>query len=223
MSRTAKILVYTSAPGHDSRTDFSDHPLPAGGREYITDFASFSGKAFDKKFDLIVFRALSGMMDISRACLILANSVNQRTPLLITDNESDTGSVIDREKEPALRRTDGILRLKRKAERLDNHDLVETIITTAATLGHEINNPLMSISANTEMLLAKFDYLPKDVVYKLKSISNAADRIQDVLHKLTDLERLKYRRTPSGRMIDIEDENKSGDSRLPQNALSWDE
>ncbi len=205
MNRIAKILVYTIPENRDIPGVISEFIQSGKNYDIETDFGSFTKRVNGIAYDLIMLLSLPEMMDIVRSSTVISNSVNQRTPLLITDDGKDMSSAVPRDESSGPDRKGGILRLKRKAERLDDPDLVDTIITTAATLGHEINNPLMSISANTEILLSRVDSLPGDVVRKLRSISGAAERIQEVLHNLTDLERLKYRRTPSGRMIDFED------------------
>jgi len=72
---------------------------------------------------------------------------------------------------------------------------------TAATLSHEINNPLMAITANAEMLLSGPKELDADTHDKVRVIASEARRIQDVTRQLTDLQCLQYRETPTGTMI----------------------
>ena len=79
----------------------------------------------------------------------------------------------------------------------------DIIRATAATLGHEINNPLMTIYANAEMVLKENPVLSADTVDKIKRISDEVDRIKKTTDVLIDLERVLLKETPAGNMIDI--------------------
>jgi len=85
-------------------------------------------------------------------------------------------------------------------KRLSPQDI---LVQTVATLSHEINNPLMAITASTEILLNGNDKLPIDILEKVKQIKLAADRIQSVMEKLGEIETIHYRKTAAGRMINL--------------------
>jgi len=223
MGRGNQILIYTTHDSQAIRDEELRSILTESGFEMVTDSRSAIGKISESRYGLIIFSEISNMFEITRLCSHISNSVNQRTPLIITESINGLFNTSFAEENPGLTNKSGILQFKRKAEKLEDPDLIETIITTAATLGHEINNPLMSISANIEILLARFDYLPDEVIDKLNTVSNAALRIQEVLINLTELEMLKYRQTPSGRMIDFERGDSDRKSRLRKGVLTWNE
>ncbi|MEW5923393.1 MAG: histidine kinase dimerization/phospho-acceptor domain-containing protein [Candidatus Zixiibacteriota bacterium] len=104
--------------------------------------------------------------------------------------------------EPFIRKL--ILRRNQAESIVDYRDKLNLGSETAATLSHEINNPLMAISANAEMLLRKRAELSPDMVEKAEAIAHAAERIRKVTHRLTDLDSLRFRETAAGRMIDFE-------------------
>jgi signal transduction histidine kinase len=78
------------------------------------------------------------------------------------------------------------------------------IARTAATLSHEINNPLMAITGLVEILLKERQKLPGDMVEKIEQIGSAAERIRKVTEILMEADTFHYRETPSGRIIDLE-------------------
>ncbi|MBN2227747.1 MAG: hypothetical protein JW763_10335 [candidate division Zixibacteria bacterium] len=90
---------------------------------------------------------------------------------------------------------------------------------TAATLSHEINNPLMTIAANAEMLLGEKKNLDTDIRDKISIIASEARRIQDVTRQLTDLQSLQYRETATGKMI-VLPETASRGNRIRQALLT---
>lgn len=82
---------------------------------------------------------------------------------------------------------------------------IQVVNETAATLCHEINNPLMTITANIEVLLNGSNPLPDDVRKKVRLIGRAAYRIKAATEKLTRLDSLSYKNTIAGRMINLRD------------------
>jgi hypothetical protein len=88
------------------------------------------------------------------------------------------------------------------------------VAETAATLNHEINNSLMAITANVEILLRENKRLPGDFAEKVRLIGTAANWIKNSVERLTCLDTLRYRETPAGRMISIEDSLEPGSAKL---------
>jgi len=85
---------------------------------------------------------------------------------------------------------------------IESHNL-RLVTETAATLCHEINNPLLTITANIEMLLSKSNKLPEEVKKKVELIGHAADRIKEATEKLIDIDSLNYKDTIAGRIIQL--------------------
>ncbi|MEZ4455778.1 MAG: histidine kinase dimerization/phospho-acceptor domain-containing protein [Gemmatimonadales bacterium] len=63
---------------------------------------------------------------------------------------------------------------------------VAAIGEMTVTLHHEINNPLMSATAETELLRGRTD-LPEDAAAGLESIQQSLIRIRDIIRKAADL------------------------------------
>lgn len=61
---------------------------------------------------------------------------------------------------------------------------VASILETAVTINHEINNPLTAILGNTQLLLLDKDRLSKDILAKITTIEKSALRIRQVTQKL---------------------------------------
>jgi K+-sensing histidine kinase KdpD len=91
-----------------------------------------------------------------------------------------------------------------KKERLD------AIIQTAATVSHEINNPLTAILGNIQLLLLKNENLNEELVKKLKIIEESSLRIKEVTQKLMNITQDKITDYVNGvKMIDINEDNSS--------------
>jgi signal transduction histidine kinase len=85
---------------------------------------------------------------------------------------------------------------------VDNNNIISQ---TAATLAHEINNPLMTISANAEVLLRDYGYLHEDITGKIRQIIRSVDRIKNVTIRLSNLQSVRIKDTVAGKMIDLGD------------------
>lgn len=97
-----------------------------------------------------------------------------------------------------------ILRMRQPQRPRGDQSASIIVAQTAATLSHEINNPLMAITGLVEILQKERQKLPGDVVEKIEQIGSAAERIRKVTEKLIEADTLHYRETPSGRIIDLD-------------------
>jgi len=83
-----------------------------------------------------------------------------------------------------------------------------TIMETAATVSHEINNPLTAVLGNVQLMLLKREGLSEDAIKKLKVIEESALRIKDVTQKLMNITRDKVTDYTEGvKMIDLTEED----------------
>ncbi len=90
---------------------------------------------------------------------------------------------------------------KVKKERLN------AIIETAATVNHEINNPLTAVLGNVQLLLMRGSDLDEETIRKLKVVEESAIRIKEVTQKLMKISNDNVTEYTSGsKMIDLSDE-----------------
>ncbi len=90
---------------------------------------------------------------------------------------------------------------KMKKERLN------AIIETAATVNHEINNPLTAVLGNVQLLLMRSSNLDEETIRKLKVVEESAIRIKEVTQKLMKISNDNVTEYTSGsKMIDLSDE-----------------
>lgn len=90
---------------------------------------------------------------------------------------------------------------KMKKERLN------AIIETAATVNHEINNPLTAVLGNVQLLLMRGSVLDDETIRKLKVVEESAMRIKEVTQKLMNISNDKVTEYTSGsKMIDLSDD-----------------
>lgn len=116
---------------------------------------------------------------LSYACLFflvyfissfLANTLRMQNKRLKTLNEQ------------LVEKTNQILRSQEKIIEMEKRD---TIHQAAMTMQHEINNPLTIASLNAEMLLKE---TPNINHQRIQTISEAIDRIKNILDKMRDLQ-----------------------------------
>ncbi|MFC1538606.1 histidine kinase dimerization/phospho-acceptor domain-containing protein [Candidatus Latescibacterota bacterium] len=91
------------------------------------------------------------------------------------------------EKNSALALIDNKIMYQEK--QLDEMEKYKTLIKFAASINHEINNPLTSIIGNIELLLMKYTDMDKQMEKKLKVVLNESRRIADILNKLRDIKK----------------------------------
>jgi len=95
-------------------------------------------------------------------------------------------------------------------EKTIKQERLKAIRETAATVNHEINNPLTAVLGNVQLLLMRGDDLGPDFARKLKIVEESALRIKDVTQKLMNLtsdDITEY--MPGSQMIDISDSDKT--------------
>ncbi|HID07750.1 MAG TPA: diguanylate cyclase [Armatimonadetes bacterium] len=110
-----------------------------------------------------------------------------------------------KELERLLKRTQELEKERIKAARL------ASIIQTAVTLNHEINNPLMAIIGMAEVIKDMVPSDDKEIHEKLDAITKYGERIAEVLKKLTNLVDAEVREYGNSlTMIDLE-RSKSND------------
>lgn len=82
----------------------------------------------------------------------------------------------------------------------------KAVLETAATINHEINNPLMAVMGNVELLLRKKEgELAPDAREKLEKIHDAANRIRQVTQDLMRISAARSTPYPGGSsMIDLD-------------------
>jgi DNA-binding response OmpR family regulator len=122
----------------------------------------------------------------------------------------DYGSTIPRVIKQACQKQQLILRNRRLETIARETEKLEMITTTASTLNHEVNNPLMAILGNIELLLDDPTVSDETIIKKLKIIETAARRIQDITHQIEHLMTPTVRQTPVGPMLKLRDWNRHG-------------
>lgn len=99
-------------------------------------------------------------------------------------------------------------------DKLIQQEKLKSILDTAVTVNHEVNNPLTAILGNVQLLLMNDEGMEADLKKKLKTIEESALKIRDVtqrLMKLTSPRTVEYNN--GTKMVDIygEDEEKNDD------------
>jgi len=81
---------------------------------------------------------------------------------------------------------------------------LSSVMSTAVTLNHEINNTLMALLGNAQLLLMQ-KKLDPEVVEKLKIIEQSASKIQELTALLSDIEEPVFKEYAGGiKMLDLE-------------------
>jgi len=112
-------------------------------------------------------------------------------------------STVPRVIEQACRKQSLIIKNRRLEARSREMEKLEAITTTASTLNHEVNNPLMSILGNIELLLEDPRLTDEEIISKLKVIMSSARRIKDITHKMTNLIEPTIRQTAAGPILHL--------------------
>jgi len=148
---------------------------------------------------------------------LIHQSIKKRIPIVISNLQTEICDEIIKNNDDgkSSRKSLTLYRKWPEPEPTEKKNL-QLITETTATLCHEINNPLMTISANIEVLLDKNTHLSDDVIRKIRLIDHAAERIKDATDKLIQLDSIYYKETIAGRMINLDNSNKSRKVKLSE-------
>jgi len=85
---------------------------------------------------------------------------------------------------------------------------INAILETAATLNHEINNPLTAVLGNIQLLLMRRDDLDEELLKKLQVVEESALRIRTVMRKMMNISKDTVADYANGlKMIDLSDDD----------------
>jgi FixJ family two-component response regulator len=115
----------------------------------------------------------------------------------------DYGTTIPRVIKQAYQKQTLVLKSRRLEEKARDAEKLETITTTASTLNHEINNPLMSILGNVELLLDDPTIVDINVIDKLKMIDESGQRILKITDRMSNLITTSVTQTAVGPMLKL--------------------
>jgi len=115
----------------------------------------------------------------------------------------DYGSTIPRVIKQACQKQQLILKNRRLESKARDAEKLEVITAMAATLNHEINNPLMAILGLTELLLDNPRIIEAGVDEKLRMIETSARRIQDITYRMANLITPATHQTAAGPMLKL--------------------
>lgn len=96
--------------------------------------------------------------------------------------------------------------IERQQERIIEMERTQVLAQIAASLNHEINNPLTTVIGNIELLLMKKAGMDDIVEQKLKVIKKESERIRDIVEKFRDIKKVvtkDYLKKYGEKMIDI--------------------
>ncbi len=98
----------------------------------------------------------------------------------------------------------------REVDKTVRQERLKAIKETAATVNHEINNPLTAVLGNIQLLLMRSDELDESLLRKLKIVEESALRIRDVTRKLMNITSdsvTEY--IPGSKMLDLSEDEKT--------------
>ena len=166
----------------------------------------------EHRFDLLIFDvdespSQAELLDIVR------HASRSGLPVIVTHLQTEIPPHLLKTAE-----TDGwlhrklVLQKKRPEMTSEYKERLDIVSRTAATLSHEINNPLLAITANVEMLLKNGTALDDDMLGKIRVIEMAADRIRKVTERLIDIDSISFRNTAAGKMICFSDSHREANT-----------
>jgi GAF domain-containing protein len=80
--------------------------------------------------------------------------------------------------------------IQRKQEQIVEMEKMQAIAQIAASLNHEINNPLTTVIGNIELLLLKRDEIDEKVEQKLRVILRESERIRDIVERFRGIKKI---------------------------------
>lgn len=210
------ILVYSK-----KSAEFFEQWHPAekeGDADYVhcSDIDEIDGLMSRRRFSLVVID-FDDALFTGELLDVVEKATGRESLVVLTKLQSQPGDISRKNSvTELLHKGKLVLRRKHSGSALKHRDKVNIISETAATLSHEINNPLMAITANVEMLLKNGSNLNEDAVTRIKLIGKAADRIRKVTDILIGLNTLSYHDTAAGRMINLQDSSQQKGVDLPE-------
>ncbi len=172
--------------------------------EFVSNAIDLSSRLSRKRYKMTIIDAESGDND-NELLKAISAAVASGQPITIRrlhkeNQEKPSGKKPDRIK------VEGKTELSTIYSRVEDGDDNERNIVSAvtATLKHQINNPLMAISANVEMILKNNSNLGRDLIGKIEQIGLCTEKIKEITERLTNLEQINIIDTAAGRMIDLE-------------------
>ncbi len=81
-------------------------------------------------------------------------------------------------------------KLKEAQDKLIAQEKLKAVIELAASVNHEVNNPLSVIIGNAQMIELETSDMPPEVVNRISAIVDGARRISLITHKLLKIDRL---------------------------------
>ena len=107
--------------------------------------------------------------------------------------------------------------IKKQQKRLIEMERFQVLAQTAASINHEINNPLTTVIGNLELLFMARPNMDKMIAQKLTTVLQEARRIAEITQKLRTIKRVvleDYLPKTGEKMVDIESSSKN---REPEN------
>jgi K+-sensing histidine kinase KdpD len=98
------------------------------------------------------------------------------------------------------------LEIEKQQEKIIELERTQVLAQIAASLNHEINNPLTTVIGNIELLLLKKTGMDDIVEQKLIVIKKESERIRDIVEKFRDIKKVvtkDYLKKYGEKMIDI--------------------
>ena len=102
--------------------------------------------------------------------------------------------------------------IKKQQRQLIDMERFQALAQMAASINHEINNPLTTVIGNLELLLMTKPDMDKMIVQKLNTVLQEARRIAEITQKLRNIKRVvldNYLENTDEKMVDLESSSKT--------------
>lgn len=167
------------------------------------------------------FRCFGSVPLISGEKLIGVMNLGHREPNALTEEHmqfleivaGQLGHVIERTRfERELIETNGALlqaqdEIRKQQQQIVEMEKYQVLAQVAASINHEINNPLTTIMGNVDLILLASPDLEPPIRKKLNTVLEEARRIADITKKIRNIKRIvleDYLERTGEKMIDIE-------------------